>query len=85
MDDYMLTTYDNPFNPFTEFERWFKEDLRLGHNTCGLLANFSNVSDVASDEMYERDVDNAMNEIVFQFPMIFRKVLKEDFEKEAIA
>ena len=41
--DSMLTTFDNPFNPFTEFDRWWKEDLLLGHNCCGLLANESTI------------------------------------------
>lgn len=78
--DCMLTTFDNKFNPFTEFEAWFKEDLRLGHNTCGLLAKTSNTSDVASDEVNEEDIDRAMNEIVAREPLIYKKVKKEDFK-----
>lgn len=77
----MLTTIDNPFNPFEEFERWWKEDLRLGYDTCGLLARISNVSDIVSDEVYEKDVDDAMDEIVRSFPLIFRKVYPRDFSK----
>lgn len=33
--DSFLTTYDNPFNPFTDFVRWLKEDLILGHDGGG--------------------------------------------------
>lgn len=81
--DSMLTTFDNPFNPFTEFDRWWKEDLLLGHNCCGLLANESNVSDIASDEVNDKAVIEAMERIVKREPMIYKIVYQSDFKKEA--
>ena len=81
--DSMLTTFDNPFNPFTEFDRWWKEDLLLGHNCCGLLANESNVSDVASDEVNDKAIIEAMERIVKKEPMIYKIVYQSDFKKEA--
>lgn len=79
--DSMLTTFDNPFNPFTEFDRWWKEDLLLGHNCCGLLANESNVSDVASDEVNDKAIIEAMERIVKREPMIYKIVYQSDFKK----
>lgn len=79
--DSMLTTFDNPFNPFTEFDRWWKEDLLLGHNCCGLLANESNVSDVASDEVNDKAINEAMERIVKREPMIYKIVYQSDFKK----
>ena len=81
--DSMLTTFDNPFNPFTEFDRWWKEDLLLGHNCCGLLANESNVSDVASDEVNDKAITEAMERIVKREPMIYKIVYQSDFKKAA--
>lgn len=75
----MLTTYDNPFNPFTNFIRWWKEDLLLGHDTCGTLARESNVSDVASKEVNEQYIDEAMKRIVMNEPMIYKMVLPSDY------
>jgi hypothetical protein len=77
----MLTTYDNPLNPFTEFEAWWKHDLILGHDCCGLLARTSNVSDVASDLVNEQSIDEAMDYICQMDPTIYRKVTKKDFEQ----
>lgn len=79
--DSMLTTFDNPFNPFTEFDRWWKEDLLLGHNCCGLLANESNVSDVASDEVNDKTIIEAMERIVKREPMIYKIVYQSDFKE----
>lgn len=81
--DSMLTTFDNPFNPFTEFDRWWKEDLLLGHNCCGLLANESNISDIASDEVNDNAIIEAMERIVKREPMIYKIVYQSDFKKEA--
>ena len=36
--DLMVTTVDNPYNPFTEFYEWLSFDIEKGYNTCGLLA-----------------------------------------------
>lgn len=83
-EDFMLTTFDNPFNPFDEFEIWWKYDLLLGHDCCGLLARTSNVSDVWSDELNEKLIDDAMNEICENEPMIYRKVRKTDFVDSAV-
>ena len=77
--DFMLTTYDNPFNPFREFSAWWKEDLRLGHDCCGLLARTANTSDVASDEVNREDIQRAMDEIIAQEPLIYKKVLEKDY------
>lgn len=77
MKDSMLTTYDNPFNPFTDFDRWFKEDLLLGHDCCGYLARESNTNDVVSDSVNDEYVIDAMNRIVLREPMIYRIVLED--------
>lgn len=77
--DSMLTTFDNPFNPFNDFVRWWKEDLLLGHDCCGTLARESNVSDVASDDVNDKEIVEAMNRIVKIDPMIYKIVFKSDF------
>ena len=34
----MLTTFDNPFNPFDEFVPWFLYDVEKGYYSCDKLA-----------------------------------------------
>lgn len=81
MEDAMLTTYDNPYNPFTEFDSWLKRDLILGHDCCGLLAKYSNTSEVLSDELNEESIDQAMKEIVKEEPMVYRIVIEKDYKE----
>lgn len=82
--DSMLTTYDNPFNPFTDFIRWWKEDLRLGHDCCGTLAREANISFVASEKVNDKNVIEAMNYIVKQNPTIYKIVYKTDFDNDVV-
>ena len=42
---YMLTTVDNPFNPFTMFDEWYGIRYECGYNTLSFLARIARVSD----------------------------------------
>lgn len=79
MADYMLTTYDNPYDPFNDFEAWFKYDMRLGHNTSGLLARRTISASTFGDELDKQRTEEAMDEIVKEQPMIYKKVTRNDY------
>ncbi len=38
MKSHMLSTSDNPFNPFTHFEEWLAYDTRAGYHCLSLQA-----------------------------------------------
>lgn len=80
-EEFMLTTFDNPFNPFEDFEIWWKMDLRLGHDCCGFLAREANVSINFSDEENEKEIKRAAEHICKQFPFIYKIVYEKDFAK----
>lgn len=61
---FALTTTDNPYSPFTQFEQWYAEDLRLGYNTLGLLDRILVTSDELSIADQEFAYEQAVNEIV---------------------
>ena len=75
----MLTTIDNPFDPFTEFDSWFQFDEEKGYHTCQFLAKISKASSDMSEKDYEYWNDLAIDEIVrFNVRGIDKKVTKED-------
>ena len=37
----MLSTIDNPFNPFDDFDSWFHYDIEKGYNSCSYLARIA--------------------------------------------
>ena len=62
--EYMLTTVDNPFNPFTRFDEWLEYDIRMGYNTASFLDRIARVSPDLSEPDQELAVQNAIDEIV---------------------
>lgn len=61
---HMLTTVDNPFNPFTQWDEWFAFDSQMGYHTPGLLARVVVSSDELSDADQALAIEAAMQEIV---------------------
>ena len=61
---FMLTTLDNPFNPFEDFTSWFMFDCEKGHNTCGRLARIANLDSEMSQKEVDDEMDRAMDLIV---------------------
>ena len=64
MTSYMLTTLDNPFNPFTNFDEWYEYDESAGYHTTSYLARIVQTSDELSDADQDVAIDNAILEIV---------------------
>lgn len=79
--DVMLTTIDNPFNPFTQFDEWYKFDMLKGYDTCGYLGKQVSVSNDISEDLNEDEIDFAMDEIINAEPKLYKKVSKEDYKK----
>lgn len=77
--DCWLTTLDNPYNPFTQFDEWYQYDITYGYDTCGYLARIAKTSSELSDTDYDDEVNRAIDEILKYNPLnIYVKVKKED-------
>lgn len=70
----MLTTKDNPHNPFTEFDDWFMFDELKGYHTCGYIDRIAKTSNDLPDEINKLIIDVAIEEIVALEPEIYKKV-----------
>lgn len=60
----MLTTVDNPFSPFDQYDEWYEFDRSAGYHTPGLLARIAKVSFNLSDADESDAIRQAMDEIV---------------------
>lgn len=63
-EEWMITTTDNPFSPFTDFKAWMHWDMAKGYNTMGLLARLTVTSEELSDADQSFAMRVAMEEIV---------------------
>lgn len=74
----MLTTIDNPFNPFDQFDEWFAYDVSKGYHTCSYLARITKTSDELSPQDEDLAIEQAIDEIVrLNVLGIYRKVYKD--------
>lgn len=62
--NHMLSTKDNPWNPWTHFTEWNAYDMQAGHFTLAYLARVAVSSDELSDADQDLAVEQAIAEIV---------------------
>ena len=63
-DELMLTTLDNPFNPFIQWEQWFAFDVRQDYNTCAYLARIVKSSPELTEIEEALAINQAIQEIL---------------------
>ena len=64
MPEMMLTTIDNPFSPFTQWDEWKRYDEDKKYYTCSYLARIAKTSDDLSEADYDKAIDDAIEEII---------------------
>lgn len=64
MSKAMLSTIDNPFNPFEDFKSWFLFDIEKGYNSCSYLGRIAKTSDQLSDVENDEEIERAIDEII---------------------
>lgn len=79
----MLTTFDNPFDPFDEFVPWFLFDVEKGYNTCSRLARIARYSEEFSTIEDKLETERAIDEIIDNdFLCIYKKVTRSTVNGE---
>lgn len=74
----MITTNDNPYDPFTQFDDWYAFDERHGYHSCAYLDRVSKSSSDLSPEDQAFAINNAIDEIIkYNVLGIYKKVSKE--------
>ena len=73
-----LTTIDNPYDPFEQFNDWFMYDNEKGYNSCAFLARIVDELYSNSDEYDSEDdpelIEKAIDQIIqYDFQDIYVK------------
>lgn len=82
----MLTTTDNEWDPFDNFAEWYSRDLELARqqnrrSASGYLAIIAANSDDVSDNEFNQVMNDAIDEIVeLDLSGTFKKVTREPKE-----
>ena len=73
----MLTTNDNPFDPFEQFALWDLFDHEKGYNSKERLARIVQLSDDMTQNEEDDEIERAIDEIIKFDPInIYKKVVR---------
>lgn len=82
MTEHMLTTVDNPFDPFTQFDEWYNFDEAAGYRTTQFLARVVKSSDQLSEADQSLAIELAIDEIVNEnVSGLYRKVASTELPR----
>ena len=71
----MLSTIDNPYDPFDNFSSWYMYDVDSGYNSCAYLARIAKTSEQFTDTENDEEIERAIDEIIrYDFRNIYVKV-----------
>lgn len=74
----MLSTIDNPINPFDDYLEWWRFDTSHGYNSSAYLVREMHTSEQFSDEEDSEEMERAIDEILKRDPTnLYIKVTPE--------
>ena len=73
-----LTTHDNPFDPFEQFDAWHLFDKEKGYDCCERLARVLHVEDDFTQKEIDLAIEEAIDVIIeLDFTNTYKKVTRK--------
>ena len=73
-----ITTIDNPFNPFDDFNSWFMFDIEKGYYTSSKIARLTHLTDDMTEKEENEEIERAIDELIKVDPLdIYIKIVQE--------
>lgn len=74
-----ITTVDNPFDPFDDFDHWFQFDTEKGYYTSSKLARLTNLRNDMSETEEAEEIERAIDRLIEIDPFdMYIKVTRND-------
>ena len=84
-EEFMLSTIDNPYDPFSDYESWYAYDSGRGYNSNAYLARIALLSEDLSISEQKAEVQRAIDEILFYDTLgIYMKVRRGQFDNSPV-
>lgn len=78
MTECKLTTNDNPYDPFTQFDDWFLYDVEKGYDSCSRLMRIAKIEDSFNELETNVEIERAIDAIIkHDFTDTYKKVSRE--------
>lgn len=74
-----ITTIDNPYDPFDDFEHWLLFDKEKGYNTSDKLGRLTNLKNDMSSVEENIEVEKGIDKLIEIDPLsIYEKIIRYD-------
>ena len=74
----MLSTIDNPFNPFEDYSSWLMFDKEKGYDSAERLMRIAKLTDDMTQKEENEEIERAIDEIIkYDILNVYIKVSKE--------
>ena len=81
----MLSTIDNPFNPFEDYSSWLMFDKEKGYDSAERLMRIAKLTDDMTQKEENEEIERAIDEIIkYDFRNIYKKVKKNVDETQEL-
>ena len=73
-----ITTTDNPYDYFEDFDDWYQFDISHGYGTCEYISRLASTSDELTPALNAAEIERVCDEIMkFNLLGIYKKIEKE--------
>ena len=77
----LLTTFDNPFDPFEQYTSWMLFDKEKGYDSSERLMRIANITDEMTQKEIDEEIERAIDEIVkYDFTNTYKKIKRSDVD-----
>lgn len=78
MEQCMLTTVDNPFDPFDDYHSWSSYDKEHHYDSAERVMRIANLSDEMTSLEEDKEISRAIDEIIkYDILNIYKKVTRK--------
>lgn len=75
---FALTTFDNPFNPFDDFNQWLSFDKDHGYDSSEKVMRLANLTDDMTDIEENLEIERVIDRLIaLDFQNIYKKVSQD--------
>ena len=74
--EFFITTHDNPYNYFTQFDEWLAFDRQMGYYTLEYLARIVRDAPDLSEEQENEEIESSINKIIEWNGDFYKKVYR---------
>ena len=74
MKDVFITTYDNPYDYFKQFDQWLNYDRQKGYFTLEYVARLARLAPDLSEEQERIEMENTFDKMIEWNGSFYKKV-----------